>query len=110
MTGSVHSDEGERSTAANGPVWAVLVGAFACGLAAVTPNSWWFRAIGGAIDPAVQSGIVLARVTSSCVALALLAVAWLYRRSGSLVGPWLSHLLVDAGIMVIGYDLLFVRG
>ena len=38
--------------------------------------------------------------------------AWLYQRSGSLYGPWLSHLLIDAGIFVIGYDLaagLFVR-
>ncbi|MBL9124574.1 MAG: CPBP family intramembrane metalloprotease [Planctomycetaceae bacterium] len=34
--------------------------------------------------------------------------AWLYRRSGSLVGPWLSHALVDAGIMAIGY--LMIRG
>lgn len=32
--------------------------------------------------------------------------AWLYARTGSLYGPWLSHLLVDAGIFVIGYDLL----
>jgi membrane protease YdiL (CAAX protease family) len=32
--------------------------------------------------------------------------AWLYRRSGSLVGPWLSHALVDATIFVIGWDLL----
>lgn len=31
--------------------------------------------------------------------------AWLYERSGSLVGPWLSHLLIDAAIFVIGYDL-----
>jgi membrane protease YdiL (CAAX protease family) len=39
--------------------------------------------------------------------------AWLYERSESLVGPWLSHLLVDAAIFVIGYDLareLFVTG
>ncbi len=34
--------------------------------------------------------------------------AWLYRRSGSLLGPWLSHALVDAAIFVIGWDL--VRG
>ena len=27
--------------------------------------------------------------------------------SGSLVGPWLSHLIVDAAIMAIGYDLVF---
>ncbi len=32
--------------------------------------------------------------------------AWLYQRSGSLLGPWLSHALVDAGIFLIGYDLL----
>jgi membrane protease YdiL (CAAX protease family) len=32
--------------------------------------------------------------------------AWTYWRSGSLTGPWLSHVLVDAGILLIGYDLL----
>jgi len=32
--------------------------------------------------------------------------AWLYHRSGSLVGPWLSHLLVDSAIFVIGYDIV----
>jgi uncharacterized protein len=32
--------------------------------------------------------------------------AWLYERSGSLWGPWLSHLLIDAGIFLIGYDLV----
>jgi membrane protease YdiL (CAAX protease family) len=35
------------------------------------------------------------------------AWAWLYQRSGSLIGPWLSHLLVDAAIFVVGYDLVF---
>ena len=34
--------------------------------------------------------------------------AWLYHRHGSLIGPWLSPLLVDAAIFVVGYDL--VRG
>ena len=29
---------------------------------------------------------------------------WLYERSGSILGPWLSHAIVDVGIMVIGYD------
>ena len=33
--------------------------------------------------------------------------AWLYNRSGSLLGPWLSHILIDAAIFVIGYDLIF---
>ncbi len=32
--------------------------------------------------------------------------AWLYRRTGSLAGPWLSHALVDATIFVIGWDLI----
>ena len=31
--------------------------------------------------------------------------AWLYNRTGSLMGPWLGHLLVDAAIFLIGYDL-----
>lgn len=31
--------------------------------------------------------------------------AWLYARSGSIYAPWLSHLLVDAAIFSIGYDL-----
>lgn len=31
--------------------------------------------------------------------------AWLYERSGSLLAPWLSHLVVDAAIFLVGYDL-----
>ena len=31
--------------------------------------------------------------------------AWMYQREGSLWGPWLSHLLVDAAIFAIGYDM-----
>ena len=33
--------------------------------------------------------------------------AWLYERSNSLLGPWLSHLLLDAAIMTIGYWMIF---
>ncbi len=43
---------------------------------------------------------------SLCIAVGGAAWAWLYERSRSLYGPWLSHLLVDAAIMVIGYDLM----
>jgi membrane protease YdiL (CAAX protease family) len=32
--------------------------------------------------------------------------AWIYHRSDSLYGPWLSHLLVDAGLFLIGYQML----
>jgi membrane protease YdiL (CAAX protease family) len=33
--------------------------------------------------------------------------AWLYERTGSVWPPWLSHLLVDAAIFVIGWDLVY---
>ncbi len=33
--------------------------------------------------------------------------AWLYHRTGSLLGPWVSHLLVDAAIFAIGYQIAF---
>jgi membrane protease YdiL (CAAX protease family) len=36
--------------------------------------------------------------------------AWLYHHTGSLAATWLSHVLVDAAIMVVGYDFLFVHG
>ncbi len=32
--------------------------------------------------------------------------AWLYASSRSLLGPWLSHMLVDVAIFLIGYDLV----
>lgn len=32
--------------------------------------------------------------------------AWVYHKTDSLYGPWLSHLLVDAGIFLVGYDLV----
>ena len=33
--------------------------------------------------------------------------ALIYRRSGSIYSCWLSHALVDAGIMIVGYDMVF---
>jgi membrane protease YdiL (CAAX protease family) len=33
--------------------------------------------------------------------------AWLYERGGKLGPPWLSHLLADAGIFIIGWDLMW---
>ncbi len=32
--------------------------------------------------------------------------AWLYQRSGSLYGPWISHLLIDAAIFLIGFQMM----
>jgi membrane protease YdiL (CAAX protease family) len=34
------------------------------------------------------------------------AWAWLYHRYRSLYAPWISHLLADAAIMVVGYDMV----
>jgi membrane protease YdiL (CAAX protease family) len=42
---------------------------------------------------------------SLCVAVGGAVWAWLYQRSGSLYGPWVSHMIIDAGLMVIGYQL-----
>lgn len=33
--------------------------------------------------------------------------AWLYRRYRGLFAPWLSHLLVDAALMAVGYQLIW---
>lgn len=43
---------------------------------------------------------------SAAVAVGGLAWAWLFHRTQSLGGVWLSHLLVDAGIFLVGYDLI----
>jgi membrane protease YdiL (CAAX protease family) len=48
-------------------------------------------------------------VFTLCVGIGGAFWAWLYWRSGSLVAPWLSHLVVDAALFVVGYDLFFVR-
>jgi membrane protease YdiL (CAAX protease family) len=43
---------------------------------------------------------------SLSVAVGGAAWAWMYERTGSLYGPWLSHLLVDAGIFIVGYEMV----
>jgi membrane protease YdiL (CAAX protease family) len=43
---------------------------------------------------------------SLCVAAGGVFWAWLYHRTGSLFATWISHLLVDSAIMMIGYDML----
>jgi membrane protease YdiL (CAAX protease family) len=47
---------------------------------------------------------------AACTALGGAIWTWLYHRTGSIYAPWLSHLIVDASLFVIGYDLFFVRG
>jgi membrane protease YdiL (CAAX protease family) len=43
---------------------------------------------------------------AACVAIGGAAWAWIYVRSQSLAGPWLSHAMIDATIFIIGWDLL----
>lgn len=51
-------------------------------------------------------GSVAQVVFSAGVALGGFVWCWIYHRSGSLLGPWLSHALVDAAIFAVGYDLV----
>jgi membrane protease YdiL (CAAX protease family) len=44
---------------------------------------------------------------SLCIAVGGAFWAWLYERSGSLLGPWVSHAVVDAAIMAVGWVLIF---
>lgn len=57
------------------------------------PGRWWTAAVPFALGIAV-GGVFW---------------AWFYEKSGSLWGPWLSHLLVDAGIMAVGYRMVFLE-
>lgn len=43
---------------------------------------------------------------SFSIAIGGMIWAWQYEKSKSLIGPWISHLLVDAGIFAIGYAVL----
>jgi membrane protease YdiL (CAAX protease family) len=44
---------------------------------------------------------------SSAVAIGGGVWAWLYARTNSLYAPWLSHAIIDAGIFLIGYWMVF---
>jgi membrane protease YdiL (CAAX protease family) len=48
----------------------------------------------------------LAWLFSAAVAVGGAFWAWLYQRSDSLYSTWMSHLLIDAGIFWIGYELI----
>lgn len=47
---------------------------------------------------------------SLSIAIGGMIWAWQYEKSRSLLGPWISHLLVDAGIFAIGYHVLRSSG
>jgi membrane protease YdiL (CAAX protease family) len=49
---------------------------------------------------------LLAVPFSICVGVGGAVWAWLYHRSGSLYAAWLSHALIDAAILLVGYDMV----
>jgi membrane protease YdiL (CAAX protease family) len=51
--------------------------------------------------------VLAVAVFTLCVGVGGAAWAWLYQRSASLYAAWLSHLLVDAALFGVGYDLFF---
>lgn len=55
----------------------------------------------------LQAGWPPTLLFSLCVAFGGAVWAIVYFKRGSLYGPWICHLLVDAGIMVIGADLVW---
>lgn len=44
---------------------------------------------------------------SLCIAVGGAVWAWMYHRDGSIVSVWISHFFVDAGILFVGYRLIF---
>jgi membrane protease YdiL (CAAX protease family) len=51
----------------------------------------------------------LAVPLSLAVAVGGAVFAWLYERTGSLYSPWAGHILIDAAIMTMGYDMVFAH-
>lgn len=43
---------------------------------------------------------------SACVTAGGVIWALLYHRSGSIIGPWISHVLADLAVIVVGFDML----
>jgi membrane protease YdiL (CAAX protease family) len=50
----------------------------------------------------------IAAVFSVCVGVGGAIWCWHYQTQKTLAGAWISHLMVDAGLMSIGYDLMRV--
>src|SRR5262249_14619648 len=44
---------------------------------------------------------------SLCVGVGGAVWCWLYQRTGTIVSPWISHLLVNLAMFAVGYDLCF---
>ncbi|HMC90729.1 MAG TPA: CPBP family intramembrane glutamic endopeptidase [Gemmataceae bacterium] len=61
-------------------------------LAAFLPERFWSAVVPFSLGVAVGGGMW----------------AWIYQRTQSLYAAWISHLLIDAAILAVGYDMVFV--
>jgi membrane protease YdiL (CAAX protease family) len=59
--------------------------------------------------PGLKQFLVLVIPFSLAVASGGGVWCWMYHRTGSLYAPWISHILIDGALMVIGYDLVADR-
>lgn len=75
--------------------------------AAIVVSGFAFMAHHVIVLASYVSSIPLLIVLSVGVAVGGMVWAWLYQRAGSIWSVWLSHLLVDAAIMTIGYNSAF---
>ena len=48
----------------------------------------------------------LTYLLAASVAVGGFVWAWLYERTNSLAAPWISHLIVDAGIFLLGFNVI----
>ena len=53
-----------------------------------------------------KESLIMAMLFCAAIAIGGAVWAWLYDRHKSLLGPWLSHALVDAAIFIIGYHVV----
>jgi uncharacterized protein len=56
--------------------------------------------------PGIRQFFLLVVPLSLCVAIGGGVWCWIYQRTGSLYAAWLSHMLIDGAVMVIGYDMV----
>ena len=82
------------------PAWAAVI------LSAVAFSLHHAIALASFIQPG--HSLTTALVFSAGVGMGGAAWAWIYHKTGSLTGAWLSHLLCDVPVIIIGLD--FVRG
>lgn len=61
------------------------------------------------LDHYFHGFVWLTAFLSLSIAIGGVIWAWQYEKSRSLLGPGISHLIVDAGIFAIGYDVLFTK-